>query len=99
MAARFLVSSSPRFDRQAAELHKRQGKRFTAAFRAVIEMLETDPSNTKGQYTKRIRKLSGIPLGQGQYRARQGRYRFRYDLFDREVRLVFCGLRREDTYK
>jgi hypothetical protein len=36
--------------------------------------------------------------GQGQYRLRLGRFRFRYDIAGHEVALLYCGLRREDTY-
>ena len=40
-----------------------------------------------------------MPAGEGQYRLRLGRFRFRYDIAGREVRLLYCGLRREDTYR
>ncbi|MGA2807113.1 MAG: hypothetical protein ABSE87_03210 [Terracidiphilus sp.] len=45
-----------------------------------------------------IKKLQGVPAGEGQYRLRSGRFRFRYDIAEREVVLLYCGLRREDTY-
>lgn len=32
--------------------------------------------------------------GKGQYRLRSGRFRFRYDVAEREVVLLYCGLRR-----
>jgi hypothetical protein len=38
-------------------------------------------------------RLEGSP-----YRLRSGRFRFRYDIAEREVVLLYCGLRREDTY-
>ena len=43
-------------------------------------------------------KLARVPAGEGQYRLRSGRFRFRYDIAGREVVLLYCGLRREDTY-
>jgi mRNA-degrading endonuclease RelE of RelBE toxin-antitoxin system len=46
----------------------------------------------------RIKKLTNVPAGEGQYRLRSGRFRFRYDVAGREVVLLYCGLRREDTY-
>jgi mRNA-degrading endonuclease RelE of RelBE toxin-antitoxin system len=47
-----------------------------------------------------IKKLEGVPPGDGQYRPRSGRWRLRYDIWSQrqEVELNFCGLRREDTY-
>lgn len=45
-----------------------------------------------------IKKLQGVPAGEGQYRLRLGRFRFRYDIAGRVVTLVACSLRREDTY-
>ena len=32
------------------------------------------------------------------YAIRSGRFRFRYDVAEREVVLLYCGVRREDTY-
>jgi len=43
--------------------------------------------------------LEGVPLGEGQYRLRLGRWRFRYDIEGRQVWLRYCGLRREETYR
>ena len=37
--------------------------------------------------------------GDGQYRLRLGRWRFRYDITGQEVVLHYCSLRREDTYR
>jgi mRNA-degrading endonuclease RelE of RelBE toxin-antitoxin system len=46
-----------------------------------------------------ILKLKDTVRGDGQWRLRLGRFRFRYDIYDREVLLLYCGLRREDTYR
>jgi hypothetical protein len=43
------------------------------------------------------KKLQGVAAGEGQYRPCSGRFRFRYDIAEREVALLYCGLRREDT--
>jgi len=40
-----------------------------------------------------------VPAGEGQYRLRSGRFRYRYDTMEREVVLLHRGLRREDTYR
>jgi mRNA-degrading endonuclease RelE of RelBE toxin-antitoxin system len=45
-----------------------------------------------------IKKLQGVSVGEGQHRLRSGRFRFSYDIAGREVVLLYCGLRREDTY-
>ena len=37
--------------------------------------------------------------GDGQYRLRIQRFRFRYDIKDRLVALAACSLRREDSYQ
>ena len=37
--------------------------------------------------------------GHGAYRLRLGRFQFRYDIAGRDVELVFCDLRREDTHR
>jgi len=42
-----------------------------------------------------IRKLKSVPVGKGQYRQRSSRFRFRYDIADNEVALLYCGLRRK----
>jgi len=45
------------------------------------------------------RKLEGVKPGEGQYRLRPGRWRFRYDIFGQDIVLHCCGLRREETYR
>jgi mRNA-degrading endonuclease RelE of RelBE toxin-antitoxin system len=55
-----------------------------------------DPHNKSQKH--QIKKLQGVSVGEGQYRLRSGRFRFRYDIAEREVVLLYCGLRREDTY-
>ena len=61
------------------------------------EILQSDPYNVSRRY--HIKKLEGIQAGEGQYRLTLGRWRFRYDIFGREVWLFYCGLRREETYR
>jgi len=64
--------------------------------RPAIGILSLDPHNKSRKYP--IKKLTNVPAGEGQYRIRSGRFRFRYDVAEREVVLLYCGLRREDTY-
>jgi mRNA-degrading endonuclease RelE of RelBE toxin-antitoxin system len=96
MTSPFSVRGTPRFDRLLRKLtrkHPDLSERFAEAF--VI--LSTDPYNSSGSYP--IRKLKGVGRGEGQYRLRLGRWRFRYDIRGQEVELNYCGLRREDTYR
>jgi hypothetical protein len=63
---------------------------------SVGTILRTDPYNRSGGHP--IKKLVGIPAGDGQYRIRLGRFPFRYDIEGQTVYLKLCSLRREDTY-
>lgn len=63
----------------------------------VGEILGNDPYNRTRRY--HIKKLEGVSQGEGQYRLSLGRFRFRYDIYVREVILQRCALRREDTYR
>jgi mRNA-degrading endonuclease RelE of RelBE toxin-antitoxin system len=83
------------FDRLMKKLapkHPELAERFEEA----IAIPSIDPQNKSRKYP--IKKLQGVPAGEGQYRLRSGRFRFRYDIKEREVVLLYCGLRREDTY-
>ena len=68
-----------------------------AFFDAAVAILSVDPYNRSRDHP--IRKLESVRHGEGQYRLRLGRWRFRYDIYGREVVLHYCGLRREDTYR
>jgi mRNA-degrading endonuclease RelE of RelBE toxin-antitoxin system len=65
-------------------------------FEETLTILSVDPLNSTNKYP--IKKLQSVPPGEGQYRLRSGRFRFRYDVAGKEVVLHYCGLRREDTY-
>jgi mRNA-degrading endonuclease RelE of RelBE toxin-antitoxin system len=96
MTPRFSVRPSPRFARLARRLTDQHPQEFPAAYVQAIEILESDPANRTRRF--RIKKLVDVPTGEGQWRLASGRFRFRYDLTASIVELVFCGLRREDTY-
>ena len=70
---------------------------FDDHFAETIETLKADPHNRSRSHP--IKKLRGVAQGDGQYRLRSGRWRFRYDIYGREVVLAYCGLRREETYR
>jgi hypothetical protein len=91
----FLIRISSHYERLARLLHKRQPK-FNAAQKSAFEILGQDPTNRSGSHN--IKKLTGVPQGEGQWRLALGRFRFRYDIYGRDVVVHYCGLRRENTY-
>ena len=94
-APAFSVLTSAHFDRLLKKLAPRHPD-LVERFEEAIASLSRDPYNKTGRYA--IKKLQGVSAGEGQYRLRSGRFRFRYDIAEREVVLLYCGLRREDTY-
>ena len=96
MTQSFTVRTTASFDRLAKTLRK-QHKEFTARYEEALALLGSDPVNRSRAHS--IKKLVNVPAGEGQYRLRLGRWRFRYDIEDKEVILYYCGLRRENTYR
>jgi hypothetical protein len=96
MTPPFSVRAVPHYDRLARRL-TRQHPDFDTFEDRAREILETDPHNRTQRY--HIKKLEGIPQGDGQHRLSLGRFRFRYDIYGRDVILQRCSLRREDTYR
>jgi hypothetical protein len=91
----FGVQPTSRYKRLSTKLQK--GHRdFEAIEKSAVAILSTDPHNRSRQYN--MKKLAGVPAGEGQYRLSLGRWRFRYDVLGGIVLLGYCGLRREDTY-
>ncbi len=95
MTPRFSVRSTPRFNRLLKKLARKHSE-LPDRFSEALTILTTDPHNIAGSYP--IKKLKGIGPGEGQYRLRLGRWRFRYDIWGDVVEISYCGLRREDTY-
>ena len=93
--ADFAVRTVPKYDRLSNKLRKGH-RNFDAVEKSAATILAFDPHNRTRQHN--IKKLEGIAPGEGQFRLSLGRWRFRYDLLGRIVLLVYCGLRREDTY-
>lgn len=96
MNSGFSVRTTPRFDRLLRSLSKRHPE-LPEWYEEAIAILTADPYNRSR--SRDIRKLEGVKPGDGQYRLRLGRWRFRYDIEGQEVILHYCGLRREDTYR
>jgi len=94
-SSRYSVSTTAHFDRLLKKLAPKHPE-LVERFEEAIQILSTDPQNKTRNHA--IRKLQGVPAGEGQYRLRSGRFRFRYDIAGAEVVLMYCGLRREDTY-
>ncbi len=91
----FRVLTTSRFDREFRKLAA-QHPRLREGFREIVEALAEDPYNRSGRFP--IKKLHGVVAGEGEYRIRAGRFRFRYDVEGRRVYLKACSPRREDTY-
>ena len=96
MTGAFSVHSTPHYERLFRKLF-RSVPDLPAIQTRAREILEADPYNRSREHN--IKKLEGIARGEGQYRLRLGRLRFRYDVFDQEVWLLYCGMRREGTYR
>jgi mRNA-degrading endonuclease RelE of RelBE toxin-antitoxin system len=91
----FDVQTTARFDRELKKL-ARAHRNLLEAYEAILPALRADPYNRTRQFP--IKKLEGVRAGDGQYRIRIHRFRFRYDIEGRAVFLKACSLRREDTY-
>lgn len=96
MSVPFSVRTTPRFDRLLKKLTRRHPE-LPEHFAEALAILRLDPYNRTGSHP--IKKLQGVPAGDGQYRIRLGRWRFRYDIRGQEIELSYCGLRREETYR
>ncbi len=96
MTPRFTVRTTPHFERLMRRLSRRH-RDLADRYADALQILQDDPVNRSGAHP--IRKLERVTVGEGQYRLRLGRWRFRYDIIAREVVLHYCGLRREDTYR
>ncbi|SRR5260370_2268051 len=92
------VRTTPRFDRLLKKLARQHPQEAGEIFAQALGILKSDPYNRGRRYA--IKKLEGVPPGEGQYRLKLRRWRFRYDIWSerQQVELNFCGLRREDTY-
>ena len=95
MKPAFSVIVTPHYERLLKKLI-RAHRDLPALHVRVGEILATDPYNVSREH--HIKKLEGVAAGEGQFRLTMGRWRFRYDIFGREVWLFYCGLRREETY-
>ena len=93
--APFSVHTTTAFDREFRKLAKHH-RDLIDHYRTTLVILANDPYNRSREHN--IKKLEGVAPGNGQYRLRIQRFRFRYDIKDRLVTLAACNLRREDSY-
>jgi hypothetical protein len=96
MTPPFTVHTTSHYERLVRKLLKGHPE-FRALHERVREILSADPYNRSRQHL--IKKLEGVPQGEGQWRLSLGRWRFRYDIFGEQVWLFRCALRRENTYR
>jgi mRNA-degrading endonuclease RelE of RelBE toxin-antitoxin system len=94
-AARFEVRTTSAFDRMIRKLRPRHPE-LTDLYERAVNILEADPYHASRSHP--IKKLADIAPGDGQYRIRLSRFRFRYDIEGQAVYLKRCSLRREDSY-
>jgi mRNA-degrading endonuclease RelE of RelBE toxin-antitoxin system len=92
--ALFSVLATRRFEHYVGLLKGHPG--LAEHYAEALAILKEDPHNRSRRYA--IKKLEGVAAGDGQYRFRSGRFRFRYDIQDQVVFLKACSLRRENTY-
>jgi hypothetical protein len=97
MNGSFDVRTTARFDRLLKKLAIRHRQEAGVMYAQALSILAADPHNRTRQH--HIKKLEDVPPGDGQYRLKLGRWRFRFDVVDQVVILSYCGLRREDTYR
>jgi mRNA-degrading endonuclease RelE of RelBE toxin-antitoxin system len=83
-SSRFRLVATPSYERDVRKLTKRHPKLLPVVLE-LLKVLETDPTNQARQHD--IRKLKGVPPGEGQWRIRSGNYRLRYDVYKNEVEL------------
>ena len=96
MTPLFSVLVTARFERDYRRLLKSHAQ-LASDFASAIIILQQDPYN-RSRHSP-IKKLENVSSGDGQYRPRSGRFRFRYDIDRQSVHLKYCGLRRENTYR
>jgi len=96
MTSGFVVSA-PRSFARTLEVLARRHPELVDLYAQALAILSEDPYNASRRHS--IKKLHGVPAGEGRYRLRMRRFRFRYDVLDREVILLDVSLRREDTYR
>ena len=90
----FSVLTTPAFERDFRKVSKRNPILINA-LEELIATLREDPYNSSGQH--RIKKLTGLKPGEGQWRIRWRDYRLRYDILGQDI-LMHAFRHRKGAY-
>jgi len=85
---------STRFKRDFEEIFKRN-QDIICKLEPLKIILLHDPCNRSRRYD--IKKLKDVPVGEGQWRIRSGKYRLRYDIIDADV-ILYSFKHRKEAY-
>jgi mRNA-degrading endonuclease RelE of RelBE toxin-antitoxin system len=92
MLKRYATYTTSGYERDVRKLIRRNPT-LLERIEAMVEILKQDPYNISRQ--NKIKKLTDIPRGEGQWRIALGSYRIRYDIEGDDVILYSCKHRRE----
>jgi mRNA-degrading endonuclease RelE of RelBE toxin-antitoxin system len=94
MSQVFRLLPSTRFRRDFKEVLKRNRDLLRKLELLKIILLH-DPYNRSQRYD--IKKLRNVPVGEGQWRIRSGKYRLRYDIIGSDV-ILYSFKHRKEAY-
>ena len=94
MNGQFRTFLTPGFQRDFRRI-TRGNPRLESALEEVLAILREDPTNRSGRYP--IKKLTGMRIGEGQWRIRWQKYRIRYDVIGADV-LLYSFRHRKEAY-
>ena len=94
MSGPFRVLVTAAFEREFRSISKHDNA-LVGALEELIQILKVDPYNRTGRHP--IKKLVGLERGEGQWRARWGNYRMRYDIEGTDV-VLHSFRHRKDAY-
>lgn len=91
----FTTQKTTGFERDMNRL-ARKNRDVVSLYGQALIILKFDPYNLSHQY--KIKKLTDIPAGDGQWRLRIGNYRIRYDISGKRIELHSIKPRK-DAYR
>ena len=94
MAQVFRLLPSTRFKCDLEDVLKRN-REITRKLEPLKMILFHDPYNSSSRYD--IKKLKDVPVGEGQWRIRVGKYRLRYDIIGTDV-ILYSFKHRKEAY-
>lgn len=90
----FRLLPSSRFKRDFESILKGNPSLIRTLEPLTVTLLH-DPCNRSRRYD--IKKLKGVPIGEGQWRIRSGKYRLRYDIVGEDV-ILYSFKHRKEAY-